>query len=133
MLTFPVSSSTICTCPGDLPGKASNFCPRHARPMGLSVVSKTESFCGGLENAKMCILFNKATTIRDFDKRTPRTDVRNSSVMTAFCFASSQITNCKESHESASPKYASRPKLKAAHLVLRKFGISSSTNNSQVV
>lgn len=93
MLTFPVSSSTNWTCPGDRPGKASSFCPKQARPIGLSVVSKTDSFCGGFENAKMWMLFSKATTIRDFDNRTPSTEVRNSRVMTAFCFASSQIAS----------------------------------------
>lgn len=42
------------------------------------------------------MLFNKATIIRDFDSRTPRTEVRNSRVITAFCFASSQIINWRE-------------------------------------
>lgn len=93
MLTFPVSSSTICTCPGERPGKASNFCPKQASPIGLSVVSNTDSFLGGFEKAKIWMLFSKATTMRDFDKRTPRTEVRNSSVMTAFCFTSSQMTS----------------------------------------
>lgn len=53
MLTFPVSNSTICTCPGERPGKASSFCPKQASPMGLSVVSKTEIFWGGFEKAKI--------------------------------------------------------------------------------
>jgi hypothetical protein len=95
MLTLPVSSSTSWTCPGDRPGNAISFLPKQASPSGLSVVSKTESLCGGLEKANMCTLFSKATTMRDLDRRMPRTEVRNSRVMTAFCFASSQITSLK--------------------------------------
>lgn len=93
MLMFPVSSSITCTCPGDLPGKASIFWPKQANPSGLSEVSKTDNFFGGDENANTWILFSSATMIRDLDRRTPSTEVRNSSVMAAFCFASSQITN----------------------------------------
>lgn len=93
MLMFPVSSSITCTCPGDLPGKASIFCPKQAKPRGLSEVSKTDSFFGGDEKANTWMLFSNATMIRDLDRRTPRTEVRNSSVMAAFCFASSQMTN----------------------------------------
>ena len=93
ILTLPVSSSTKCTWPGDRPGKASSFFPKQASPIGLSDVSNTESFSGGLEKAKICRLFNKATMIRVFDSRTPRTEVRNSRVITAFCFASSQMIN----------------------------------------
>lgn len=93
MLTFPVFSSTSWTCPGDRPGNASTSWPRQARPMGLSAVSNADSFCGGLEKAKIWMLLSKATTMRDLDKRTPRTEVRNSRVMTALCFASSQMTS----------------------------------------
>ena len=93
ILTLPVSSSTSWTCPGDRPGNAINFLPRQASPNGLSVVSKTDSFCGGLEKANICMLFSNATTMRDLDRRMPRTEVRNSRVMTAFCFASSQMTS----------------------------------------
>lgn len=93
ILTLLVSSSTSWTCPGDRPGNAISFLPRQASPSGLSVVSKTDSFCGGLEKANMCMLLSKATTMRDLDRRMPRTDVRNSRVMTAFCFASSQMTS----------------------------------------
>lgn len=93
ILMLPVSSSIIWTWPGDRPGKASNLLSRQASPKGLSEVSKTESFWGGLENAKTWTLFNKTATIFDLERRTPRTEVRNSSVMAAFCLASSHITN----------------------------------------
>lgn len=93
MLTLPVSSSTSWTWPGDRPGNANSFLPKQASPSGLSDVSKTESFWGGLEKAKTWMLLSRATMIRDLDRRTRRTDVRNSRVITAFCFASSQMTN----------------------------------------
>lgn len=91
MLTLPVSSSTTCTWPGDRPGNASNFDPRQTRPSGLSAVSNTESFLGGEEKAQTWMLFCNAMTIRDLDSRTRNIDVRASSVMTAFCLASSQM------------------------------------------
>lgn len=94
MLMFPVSSSITCTCPGERPGNARSFCPKQAKPNGLSEVSKTDSFFGGVEKANTWMLFNRATTIRNLERRTPRTEVRNSSVMAVFCFASSQMTSC---------------------------------------
>jgi len=56
-LTFPLPISTICSCPGVLPGKASTREPRQQRPRGLSAVSNTESFSGGDEKAYMWMLF----------------------------------------------------------------------------
>lgn len=93
MLMLPVSSSMTCTCPGDRPGNASIFWPRQASPSGLSEVSNTDSFCGGVENANTWMLFKSAITILDLERRTPRTEVRNSRVMAGFCFASSQMTS----------------------------------------
>lgn len=93
ILMLPVSSSIIWTWPGDRPGKASTLLSRQASPKRLSEVSKTESFWGGLENAKTWTLFNRTVTIFDLERRTPRTEVRNSSVIAAFCLASSHITN----------------------------------------
>jgi hypothetical protein len=93
MLMLPVSSSITCTCPGDRPGKASIFWPRQASPSGLSEVSNTDNFCGGVEKANTWTLFKSATTILDLERRTPRTEVRNSRVMAGFCFASSQMTS----------------------------------------
>ena len=49
--TLPESSSTSWTLPGDLPGNATIFEPRHERPSGLSAVSKTDVFVGGEEKA----------------------------------------------------------------------------------
>ena len=50
ILTFPVSISTFCTWPAVRPGKIRILDPKQHRPVGLSVVSKTESFSGGEEN-----------------------------------------------------------------------------------
>jgi len=47
MLMFAVLISTIWTCPGVRPGKATILGPRQHRPSGLFAVSKTESFSGG--------------------------------------------------------------------------------------
>ena len=131
MLMFPVSSSITCTCPGDLPGKARIFCPKQAKPSGLSEVSNTDSFFGGDENANTWMLFSNATTIRDLDRRTPRTDVRNSRVMAAFCFASSQITSYGRT--TCQFKAGKCTTGKEAYLVLRELGIPSSANYRQVV
>ena len=92
MLTLPESSSTSWILPGDLPGKTTIFEPKQHRPRGLSAVSKTDVFVGGDENAYRWTLFCNATTIRDFVRRTRRTAVFSSSVIAAFCFASSQMT-----------------------------------------
>ena len=51
MLTFPVSISTICTCPGVRPGKAMTWEPKQQRPKELSAVSKEDIFLGGEEKA----------------------------------------------------------------------------------
>lgn len=127
---FPVSSSITCSCPGDLPGKASIFCPKHARPNGLSEVSKTDSFFGGVENANTWMLLSSATTIRDLDRRAPRTEVRNSSVMAAFCLASSQMTSYRGMVVRRTSQSQWR---KQAHLVLRELGVPSATNYRQIV
>ena len=70
ILTLPVPISTICTCPGVRPGKAITLEPKQQRPVGLSAVSKTESFSGGEENAYMCTLFCSATMMRDLERQT---------------------------------------------------------------
>lgn len=90
-LTFPLPISTICSCPGVLPGKASTREPKQQSPRGLSAVSNTDSFSGGEEKAYMWILFWRAMMILERDSRTRWTCVRNSSEMTAFCLRSSQI------------------------------------------
>lgn len=74
----------------------------------------------------MWMLFNKATTMRDLDRRMPRTEVRNSRVMTAFCFASSQMT-------SLISLVNVWVRLKHAYLILRELGLPPSTDDGQVV
>ena len=91
ILMFPVLISTIWTCPGVRPGKATILDPRQHRPRGLLAVSNTDSFSGGEEKAQRCTLLCKATTILERDRQTRFTGERNSSVITACCFASSQI------------------------------------------
>jgi len=51
MLMFPVLISTIWTCPGVRPGKATILDPRQHRPSGLFAVSKTEIFSGAKAKA----------------------------------------------------------------------------------
>jgi hypothetical protein len=89
--TAPVSSSTRCTWPGVRPGNASNCDDKQQRPRGLSAVSEIEIFSGGEEKIYTWTLFCSTTTIRCLVSRTRRTAVRNSRVITAFCFASSHI------------------------------------------
>ena len=91
MLTLPVLISTICTCPGVRPGKTKTFEPRQQRPRGLSAVSKTDIFSGGDEKAYMWTVLKRATTMRVRESLTCWTVERNSSVITAFCFASSHM------------------------------------------
>ena len=91
MLTLLDSSSTIWTLPGDRPGKATTLEPKQHRPSGLSAVSKVECFVGGEDILYRVMLLCNAATIQDLVSRVRNMAVFSSSVMAAFCLASSQI------------------------------------------
>ena len=91
MVTLPVASSTSCTLPGVLPGKATIFSPRQQRPKGLSAVSKTYCFLGELANPYIWMLVCNAATILCLDSLAPKTEVRNSMVKATFRCPSSQM------------------------------------------
>ncbi len=76
MLMLPVESSTSCTCPVVLPGKAIRLGDKQHRPQGLFAVSYADKRFGGFANLYTRTLFCSTTTIRSLDSWTPRTGVR---------------------------------------------------------